>query len=87
MMLVHADAVEANLRRKDELVDVFLVKPWALLGIVVRIGQHHPIGPIGIGLVEIQMPVRHQMKREELHVATFLMKERISSAVACECSR
>ena len=86
MMFVHADAVEADLRGKDELVDIFLVKPRALFGIVVRIGQHHPIGPIGVGLGEIQMPIRHQMEREEFHVSTSLMKDRILSAVACGCS-
>ena len=32
MVLVDADAVEADLRGKDELIDIFLVKLRALLG-------------------------------------------------------
>src|SRR5215813_6261432 len=49
VMLVHADAVEADLGGKDELVDVFLVEPRALLRIVVRVRQHHPVRPMRMG--------------------------------------
>ena len=35
----------------------------------MRVRQHHPIGPDTFCLVEIQVPIRHQMEREEFHDA------------------
>jgi hypothetical protein len=70
MVLVDADAVEPDLRGKNKLIDIFLVEPWAFFGIVMGVRQEHPIGPVRIGLVEIEMPIRHQVEREELHRAT-----------------
>src|SRR3981081_3371544 len=66
-MLVHADAVETQVLRRDELVEVPVVEPVAHGGVVELVGTRAPGRPVVPGR---QLAVRHEVEREEPHRCT-----------------
>src|SRR5215475_2338945 len=85
-MLIDGDAIEAELRRKLELVEVAVVELMALLRIEIGVGQHHPGGAILFRIAHVEVGIRHQMEQEDLHASTLWMNCETWSANFCGCS-
>jgi hypothetical protein len=64
-MLVHCDAVEAELIAEFELVEVEIVGGVADLLVVVRVGERNP-GALGVKFIR-QRRIWEQMEIEDLH--------------------
>ena len=75
MVLVEADAVEAELVGELHLVEIFVIEVGALFRIVVAVGIGDPGGAVLLDGVEVGVPIRHQMKIEEFHAAALLPVE------------
>ena len=69
MMLVEADAVEAELIGELHLVEIVVIELGAELRIVMAVGERHPGRAVLGDGVEIDMRIRHQVEVEELHGA------------------
>ncbi len=67
VVLVDADAVEADLVGVFDLVQIAVVELVADLGIVIAIGQRHPGRVVLLIVIEIERRVGHEMKEIELH--------------------
>ena len=76
VMLVDADAVEAELLAIDEEVDMALVFVGALDRIVEAVGQHDPGRAVLRRRLEIERAIGHQVEGEELHRTASLRKAR-----------
>src|SRR4029079_1041812 len=88
VVLVEADAVEAELVGKLHLIEVFVIEACAFLGVVVLVRIGHPGGAMLLYGLEIGMPIRHQMEVEDLHAAALRFSRNPSSGAmnACRCS-
>ena len=75
MVLVEADAVEAELVGELHLVEILVIELGALLRIVVAVGIGDPGRAVLLDGVEIGVPVRHQVEVEDFHAATFMVVE------------
>jgi hypothetical protein len=82
MVLVEAHAVEAELVGILHLVEVVVVELGALLRIIVAIGEGDPRRAVLSDRVEIGVPVRHEMKVEDLHAAILMAPMKDSSSAA-----
>ena len=69
MMLVDADAVESQLFRVFEFVEVAIVDVMAFLRVVEAVWAPYPRGLIVLLEILGQMRPRHQMKKEEFHTS------------------
>ena len=67
VVLVEADAVEAETVGELHLVEVLVVKLGAVLRIVVAVGIGDPGGAIALDGVEVGMPIGHEVEIEEFH--------------------
>ena len=67
MMLVEADAVEAELIGELHLVEIVVIELGAFFRVVVAVGIRHPGRAVLGDRLEIGVRVRHQMKVEEFH--------------------
>ena len=67
VMFVDAETVEAGLVGKLEFVEVAVVERVPLDRIVVAVGQRHPRRLVRVRVREIEIGIRHQMERDELH--------------------
>ena len=65
VVLVDADAVEAELLRVDQLVEVAVVNLVADLGVEEGVGARHPGGPVVVGG---QRRIGHEVEAEDAHV-------------------
>ena len=74
MVLVEADAVEAELVRQLHLVEIIVIEFGALLRIVVAVRERHPRGAVLGDRIEIGVAVGHQMEIEDLHVAILTLQ-------------
>ncbi len=86
VMLVHRDAVEAELGRHFELVEIAVVELVAFLRIEVRVRQHHPGGAVLVLEAHVQIGIGHQVEDEDPHRAALRMNCETSRANACGCS-
>ena len=75
MVLVEADAVEAEPVGELHLVEILVIEVGALLRIVVAVRIGDPGRAVLLDGVEVGVPVRHQMEIEDFHAATFLAVE------------
>src|ERR1700729_1434049 len=66
MMLVEADAVEAELVGELHLVEIVVIELGAFLGIVMAVRECHPSRTVLGDGVEIDVRIRHQVEVEEL---------------------
>ena len=80
VMLVEADAVEAELVRKLHLVEIVVIKLGAFLRVVELVRQRHPGGAVARDLVEVDMTVGHEMEVEKLHAAILLAPMKASNS-------
>src|SRR5438477_2243382 len=85
-MLVHPDRVEAELLGIDQRVDMAGIFLGALDRVVHPVRQHDPGRAVFRRLFEVERPVRHQMKGDELHRATPSMKSRTWRDTVAACS-
>src|SRR5579883_562334 len=69
MMLVDADRIESHLIGEFDLGEIALVKLVTYLGIEVRIGQGDPRRFVLVGVIEVQVRIRHQVEEHEFHRA------------------
>src|SRR6516164_10539703 len=69
VMLVEADAVEAELVGKFHLIEIVVIELGTLLRIVMAVRERHPGRAVLCDRVEIGVPVGHEMEIEELHAA------------------
>ncbi len=88
MVLVEADAVEAEPVGQLHLVEILVIELGALLRIVVAVGIGHPGRAVLLDRVEVGVPIRHQVEVEEFHAAAFRLTRKPSNALtkACRCS-
>ena len=88
VVLVEADAVEAEPVGQLHLVEILVIELGAFFRIVVAVGIGDPGGAVLLDGVEVGVPVRHQVKVEELHAAALFFSRKPSSAVtkAWRCS-
>src|ERR1700722_10043553 len=86
MVLVDAEAVEAQLVGVFELVEVTVVERVPFDRIVVAVGQRHPRRIVTLGIGQIEVGVRHQVERDELHGRTPWANAATPAANACGCS-
>ena len=88
VVLVEADAVEAEPVGQFHLVEILVIEVGALFRVVVAVGIGDPGRAVLLDGVEIGVPVRHQVEIEDFHAATFMVSKKPSSAAtkACRCS-
>jgi hypothetical protein len=67
MVLVHADAVEAELGAKLELIEIAVVERVPLLRVVIAVGQDNPDRAVFLLHAEIEIRVGHQVEAHDLH--------------------
>ena len=67
MMLVHADAVEAELIGKLQLADIAGIELLPDCGIEIGIGQRDPRRIVMLGIAEIEIRIGHEVEKERLH--------------------
>src|SRR4029079_13285623 len=79
MVLVDADAVEAELIGELELPDVAGVKLLSDRAIEIGIGQGDTLRLVALGVAEIQIRIGHEVKKERLH--PFAPRKKASSRV------
>jgi hypothetical protein len=66
-MLIHADAVEAELIGKLQLTDVAGIKLLSDRRIEIGIGQRDPRRIVTLGVAEIQIRIGHEVEKKRLH--------------------
>ena len=67
MMFVDANAVEAELIRQLQLIQITVVERMAQLGIIERVGTNHPGALVRLRKILRQIGPGHQMKAINLH--------------------
>ena len=67
MVLVDADAVEAELIGEFQLADVAAIELLADLRIEIRVRQRYPGGVVTVGVAEVQVGVGHEVEEERFH--------------------
>ena len=67
VVLVDADALEAELVGQFELVQIAVIERMAELRIVERVGAGHPGTVVALSKVLGQVSPRHQVKAEKAH--------------------
>src|SRR5262245_12993968 len=84
MMLVDAHAVEAELVRLLELVEILVVELGAPHGVVVAVGEGDPRVAVALDRVHVDGGIRHQMEVEDLHAALLCraVKRRMASTIS-----
>jgi hypothetical protein len=82
VMLIEADAVEAELVGKLHLIEIVVIELGALLRIVMAVRERHPGRAVLCDRIEIGVPVRHEMEIEELHAAILMAPMKASSSAA-----
>jgi hypothetical protein len=88
VMLIEANAVEAELVGQLHLVEILVIEVRALFRIVVAVGKGNPGRAVLLDGVEVGVPVRHQMEVEDLHAAArFLWLARKPSSAATRAWR
>jgi hypothetical protein len=70
-MLVDRNAVEAELVRQLQLVEIAIVELVPLGRVEVGVWQHHPGGAVFVLVAHVQMRIGHQMKHEDFHRGAF----------------
>src|SRR5690606_29682169 len=73
VMLIDADDVKPETLTADELLDIGRILLSTLGGIVHAVRQHRPRRTIFLGLDEIEVPIWHQVEKNELHTAASSM--------------
>src|SRR4029079_15987942 len=88
VVLVEAEAVEAEPVGKLHLVEILVIELRAFFWIVVAVGVGDPGGAVLLDGVEVGVPVWHQVEIEEFHAATFMVSKKPPGAAtkACRCS-
>src|SRR6266436_4971710 len=66
-MLVDRYAVEAELGRELEFVEIAIIELVPFLRIEIGVRQHHPGGAIFVGETHVQISVGHEVKHEDFH--------------------
>ena len=69
MVLVEADAVEAERVGELHLVEILVIELGALLRIVVAVGIGDPGGAVLLDRVEVGVAIGHEVEVEEFHAA------------------
>src|SRR5262249_3800902 len=87
MVLVEADAVEAELVGELHLIEVFVIEAGALLRIIMPVRERDPGRAVALDGVEVGVPIRHQVKVEEFHAGTLAPSRKISRAATNSCGR
>src|SRR5262245_25167690 len=82
VMLIEADAVEAELVGKLHLIEILVIEFRTLLRIVMPVRERHPGGTVLCDRIEIGVPVGHEMEIEELHAAILMSPMKASSSAA-----
>ena len=82
VMLVEADAVEAELIGKFHLIEILVVELGALLRVVMAVRERDPGRAVVCNRVKIGVAVGHEMEIEEFHAAILIAPMKASSSAA-----
>ena len=80
MMLVHHQAIEAQLVREFHLVEIFVVEFGALEGVVVTVGKRHPGAASLTDGLKVHMRIGHEVKMKDLHDAALSTALNVSTS-------
>src|SRR5262249_13804979 len=86
VMLVDADDVKAKLFGIAQLVEIGIVFRSAFFRVIKAVGQHHPGRAVLGGRLQIERPIRHQMKAGELHAPARWRDDTTLSVTRSHCS-